>query len=162
MEEVSMLQPHIRNTMEQIAKFIFVPSNEHEYNQLVALLDEVTDIVRDDETHPLVNMMDVLGVLIENYEAQTVSEPAPDPIAVLKHLMAEYNLKQQDLSELGSPRVVSEILNGTRALNLRQIQTLSHRFQVSPLVFIANVDSQAEGIEVTAPKRLVLDRVGGA
>jgi HTH-type transcriptional regulator/antitoxin HigA len=77
MEEVSMLQPHIRNTMEQIAKFVFVPSNEHEYNQLVALLDEVTDIVRDDETHPLVNMMDVLGVLIENYEAQTVSEPAP-------------------------------------------------------------------------------------
>ncbi len=55
--------------MRQMAEFICVPSNELEFEQVLALLDEVTDIVRDDENHALVNMMDTLGVLIENYEA---------------------------------------------------------------------------------------------
>jgi len=51
-------------------EFLVVPTNEAEYNQLVAWLDEMTDIVRDDESHPLANMMDVLGMLIETYEDQ--------------------------------------------------------------------------------------------
>lgn len=38
---------------------------------------------------------------------------------VLVFLMAEHNLKQSELPELGSRGVVSEILNGKRQLNLR-------------------------------------------
>ena len=53
MEEVNMLQPDVISNLEQMAEFIFVPSDEVEFEQLVALLDEVTDIVRDDENHPL-------------------------------------------------------------------------------------------------------------
>jgi HTH-type transcriptional regulator/antitoxin HigA len=131
-----MLQPKIVETLEQTAKFIFVPTNEAEYDQLVALLDEITDIVRDDESHPLANMMDVLGVLIETYENQHIPEPEGDPISVLKYFMEEYDLKQKDLPELGSQGVVSEILTGKRELNLRQIKALSERFNVPVSVFI--------------------------
>ncbi len=70
-----MLQPNVISNLEQMAEFIFVPSDELEFEQLLALLDEVTDIVRDDENHALVNTMDVLGVLVENYEKQHVPEP---------------------------------------------------------------------------------------
>ncbi len=131
-----MLQPQVIQNFEQTAKFLFVPTSEEEYNQLIGLLDELTDMVRDDESHPLANLMDVLGVLIETYENEHIPAPISDPISVLKHFMEEYDLKQKDLSELGSQGVVSEILNGKRALNLRQARALSERFHVPVSVFI--------------------------
>jgi len=131
-----MLQPQVAETLTQSTKFIFVPTNEAEYDRLVELLDELTDIVRDDETHPLAKMMDVIGVLVEGYEDEHIPEPEGDPISVLKYFMEEYELKQVDLSELGSQGVVSEILNGKRDLNLRQVKALSERFKVPASVFI--------------------------
>ena len=50
--------------------------------------------------------------------------------------MLLHGLRQSDLPEVGSQGVVSEILSGKRALNLRQVQALAERFQVSPAVFI--------------------------
>jgi HTH-type transcriptional regulator/antitoxin HigA len=50
--------------------------------------------------------------------------------------MEEHDLRQSDLPEIGSQGVVSEILNGKRELNVRQIRKLARRFQVSPAVFI--------------------------
>lgn len=131
-----MLQAQVMENLQQTGKFIFVPTSEEEYEQLVGLLDEITDIVRDNESHLLANVMDVLGVLIETYEAQNIPEPESDSISVLKYLMEEYGLRQKDLSELGSQGVVSEILNGKRELNLRQIRVLSERFKVPASVFI--------------------------
>jgi HTH-type transcriptional regulator / antitoxin HigA len=57
-----------------IAETVFVPHTEQEYEQLVALLDSLIDQVGEDETHPLASIMDVIGVLIENYETQFVPE----------------------------------------------------------------------------------------
>ena len=125
MEKIKMLQPQVIHNFEQTAKFLFVPTNETEYKQLVALLDEITDMVRDNESHSLANLMDVVGVLIETYENEHIPEPTSDPISVLKYFMEEYDLKQKDLAELGSQGVVSEILNGKRELNVRQIKALS-------------------------------------
>jgi HTH-type transcriptional regulator / antitoxin HigA len=57
-----------------IAKTIFVPHTEEEYEQLVDLLDSLIDQIGEDESHPLASMMDVLGVLIESYETQHIPE----------------------------------------------------------------------------------------
>jgi HTH-type transcriptional regulator/antitoxin HigA len=57
-----------------IAKTIFVPHTEEEYEQLVDLLDNLIDQIGEDESHPLASMMDVIGVLIENYETQHIPE----------------------------------------------------------------------------------------
>jgi HTH-type transcriptional regulator / antitoxin HigA len=57
-----------------IADTIFVPHTEAEYESLVNLLDWLIDQVGEDETHPLASMMDVIGVLIENYESANVPE----------------------------------------------------------------------------------------
>lgn len=131
-----MLQAQTIQSLEQAAQYLFVPANEAECDRLIRLLDNLIDIVRDDETHPLANLMDVLGVLIETYETQTIPEPPPDPTGVLKLLMEEHNLKQKDFPELGSQGVVSEILSGKRALNLRQIRALSTRFKLPAAVFV--------------------------
>ena len=131
-----MLQPQVAETLTRSTDFIFVPTNEDEYEQLVELLDKITDIVRDDEAHPLAKMMDVIGVLIKDYEDEHIPEPQGDSISVLKYFMEAYELKQKDLPELGSQGVVSEILNGKRELNLRQVKVLSQRFNVPVSVFI--------------------------
>jgi HTH-type transcriptional regulator / antitoxin HigA len=57
-----------------ISATIFVPHTESEYESLVDLLDRLIDQVGEDEAHPLASMMDVIGVLIENYEAENVPE----------------------------------------------------------------------------------------
>ncbi|NDG73331.1 MAG: hypothetical protein EBY32_18905, partial [Proteobacteria bacterium] len=49
-----------------------IPQTEEDYNRLVALLDEVTDEVGEDENHPLASFMDVLGTLVEAYEENFV------------------------------------------------------------------------------------------
>ena len=50
--------------------------------------------------------------------------------------MEEHALKQPDLPKIGSQGVVSEILSGTRELNVRQITHLAARFGVSPALFM--------------------------
>jgi HTH-type transcriptional regulator/antitoxin HigA len=54
----------------------------------------------------------------------------------LRYLMDEHGLTQADLSEVGMQGVVSEILNGKRELNVRQVRALAQRFGVSPAVFL--------------------------
>ncbi|MEA5535381.1 hypothetical protein [Crocosphaera sp. XPORK-15E] len=62
------------NSWSNLEDNIFVPHTEAEYKKLVAILDELIDIVGEDESHPLASLMEVIGVLIENYEDRYVSE----------------------------------------------------------------------------------------
>jgi len=131
-----MLQSQVIHNFEQTARFLYVRTNGKEYDQLVELLDELIDMVRDNENHPLANLIDVVGVLIETYENEHVPAPTSDPVSVLKHFMDEYNLRQKDLPELGSEEMVSEILSRKRELNVRQVKALSEHFRVPSSVFI--------------------------
>ncbi len=45
-----------------------------EYGALVVILDRLINQVGEDESHPLALMMDIIGVLIENYETEHVPE----------------------------------------------------------------------------------------
>lgn len=57
-----------------IAENVFVPHTEEEYQRLVEMLDFLIDKVGEDEGHPLASLMEVIGVLIENYETEHVPE----------------------------------------------------------------------------------------
>lgn len=62
------------NAWSSLSQDVFVPHSESEYNRIVALLDNLIDEVGEDENHPLASLMEVLGVLIERYEAEHVPE----------------------------------------------------------------------------------------
>lgn len=51
---------------------LFVPHNESDYEYLVKLLDSLIDEVGENESHPLANLMEIIGVLIENYENENI------------------------------------------------------------------------------------------
>ena len=110
--------------------------NEAEYHQAVIRLNELIDEVGDDEEHPLYEFLDTLGAVIQLYEEKHYPMPDVSGAEVLQYLMEEHSLRQSDLPEVGSQGVVSEILNGKRGLNVRQIRELAQRFHVSPAVFI--------------------------
>ncbi len=57
-----------------IAENIFVPHTEEEYEHLVNILDTLIDQIGEDETHPLASLIEVIGVLIENYENEHIPE----------------------------------------------------------------------------------------
>ncbi len=110
--------------------------NEAQYDQAVAQLNALIDEIGTDETHPLYELLDTLGTLVHAYEEQ--HHPVPDCSGreMLGFFMEEHGLKQADLPEIGSQGIVSEVLNGKRELNVRQIRALAQRFHVSPAVFI--------------------------
>jgi HTH-type transcriptional regulator/antitoxin HigA len=110
--------------------------NEHEYDGAVERLNHLLDEVGTDEQHPLYTLLDTLGTLVHAYEEQHHPMPECSGVDVLRFLMDEHGLSQSDLPEVGSQGVVSDILRGKRALNVRQIRALAKRFQVSPAVFI--------------------------
>ena len=56
--------------------------------------------------------------------------------AYINKMSTKNNFTQKDLFEIGSQGVVSEILNGKRELNIRQIRILAQKFNISPSVFI--------------------------
>lgn len=58
----------------KVAPVVFVPHAESEYKRLVAVLDDLIDLVGENENHPLASLMEVVGVLIEKYEDEFVAE----------------------------------------------------------------------------------------
>lgn len=120
----------------QALAFLNPARSEVEYQRQVAVLDRLIDAIGEDEQHPLAGLMENLGLLIHSYETEHYPIPVASAREVLVFLMEEHHLTQSDLREIGTQGVVSEILNGKRKLNLRQIRLLSQRFQVSPEVFM--------------------------
>ena len=57
-----------------LTNIIFIPHTEKEYQTLVQMLDNLIDEVGEDEAHPLASLMEVIGVLIEQYENQNIPE----------------------------------------------------------------------------------------
>jgi HTH-type transcriptional regulator / antitoxin HigA len=110
--------------------------NEREYNRAVKRLDELLDEVGANERHPLYGLLDTLGTLIRSYEEEHHPMPEVSSAEMLRFFLEEHQLAQSDLPEIGSQGVVSEILNGKRELNMRQVRALARRFKVSPAVFI--------------------------
>ncbi len=126
----------VKNEWPKVKDILSVPHSEKQYKRLVKILDVLIDEIGENERHPLAPLLETIGNLIESYETDNLTEFKSDPIDTLKYLIQEHNLTQKDLKELGSQGVVSEILNGKRQLNVRQIHALSKKFKVSPAVFI--------------------------
>jgi HTH-type transcriptional regulator / antitoxin HigA len=125
----------MKESWQPLAPLVSVPYTEAEYQERVNLLNELIDEIGENEQHPLASLMEIVGIAVSSYEQSHCPIPSSTPQDVLAYLMEEHQLKQSDLSEIGSQGVVSEILRGKRKLNTRQIQVLSQRFGVSADVF---------------------------
>jgi HTH-type transcriptional regulator/antitoxin HigA len=70
--------------------------------------------------------LEVLSMLIDNYEKEKFKISTPDPIEAIKFRMEQLGYKQKDLAEvIGLKSRVSEILNRKRKLTLEMIRRLN-------------------------------------
>ena len=125
------------------AAFISRIHNEAEYEQALALMDELVE-----EYDKYLPLIEALSASIEKWEDQAAyfSEfnrriaALDDGAAILRTLMDQHQLKADDLKdEIGGKSLVSMILNGSRNLTREHIQALSGRFKISPAVFFRSV-----------------------
>ena len=129
------ITPELQKQWMEIAPILII-RNKQEYDLGVERLNALIDEVGTNEQHPLYTLLDTLGILIQAYEEQHYPIPDCSGVDMLRYFMEEYSLSQSNLPEVGSQGIVSEILNGKRELNIRQIRALAKRFKVSPSVFI--------------------------
>ena len=81
---------------------------------------------------PEADALDLISLLIADYEAKHFPIPAPDPIDLLHHVIESRGLTRKDLEPfIGSRGRVAEILNRTRPLSLAMIRKLSEGLGLS-------------------------------
>jgi len=81
-------------------------------------------------------LIELLTVLIEDFESKAYPIQDAEPIEVIRHLMQANELRQKDLLDVfGTESIASDVLNGKRELTKEHIRRLSKRFGISPAVF---------------------------
>lgn len=81
---------------------------------------------------PEADLLEVLSILIEDYESKHYPVEPLDPIEAIRYRMEEQGLSQKDLIKyFGSKERVSEVLNRKRPLTLRMIKSLYHGLGIS-------------------------------
>lgn len=111
-----------------------VIKNKRDYSKAFNRMTEIFDV---EENTPESDELDLLLVLIKDYEDKHIQLPALDPIEVIKLKMEEQGLKSKDLEEvIGSKGHVSSILSGRRDLTLKTAQKLKKFFDIPADVFM--------------------------
>jgi len=75
--------------------------------------------------------LEVLSLLIHDYEEKVFPIDKPDPVAAIRFRMTQQGLTNKDLVPfLGSRSRVSEVLSGRRGLSLKMIRALVHGLRI--------------------------------
>ena len=95
---------------------------EADYQAALAEIERLFDAAPNT---PAGDRLDVLVTLVEAYEEEHYSIPAPDPIDAITYHMESRGLSRRDLEPyLGSRARVAEVLNRKRSLSLDMIRRL--------------------------------------
>jgi HTH-type transcriptional regulator / antitoxin HigA len=107
---------------------------EKDYNRALERLETIFDAklgsAEGDE-------LEVLGILIDQYEKENFPIGLPDPIEAIKFRMEQMGYNQNDLANIvGLKSRASEILNRKRKLSLEMIRQLHERLNIPTDVLI--------------------------
>lgn len=107
---------------------------EEDYNVALRRLEDIFDAKIGT---PESDELEIIGLIVEDYENKYYPIDAPDPIEAIKIRMEELHLKQIDLiPEIGGKSRVSEILNRKRRLTVEMIRKLVIRLNLSSNLLI--------------------------
>lgn len=109
--------------------------SESQYQKSLSRLDEIFHSepgTRENEE------LEVLVMLIEKYESETIGEfPDPDPIEAIKFKMEQMGLNQNDLAKIiGLKSRASEILSRKRPMSINIIRKLSKALSIPADILI--------------------------
>jgi len=108
---------------------------EEEYDRLLAVAERLTfakNLTPEERA-----LYKLLVTLIEVYETENYPMDKSEPHEILQHIMESSGTRQADLvGIIGSSGVVSEVVNGKRAISKAQAKALGDYFKISPSLFI--------------------------
>jgi HTH-type transcriptional regulator / antitoxin HigA len=108
---------------------------EEEYARATATIDVLLNEIGDNENHPLADVLDFLAEQVKTYEDERFSIPKAEPHDVLRFLMDQHGLRQEDLGDCAPQSRISEILAGQRAISKEIAKRLARRFYVHADIF---------------------------
>ena len=114
---------------------IKVIHSEGDYEKAIAAAEKLMDA---EPGTPAADMLEVLAVLIGQYEDEAYPMDTPSALDALKFRMEQMGASQLDLAALlGSKSRASELLRGKRPLNMTQAQTLHQVWHVSAAALLS-------------------------
>jgi HTH-type transcriptional regulator / antitoxin HigA len=107
---------------------------EKDYKNALARIEEIFDARPGTQEG---DELEILGILVDEYEKKNFPIEAPKPVEAIKFRMEQLGMEQKDLAKLiGSKSRASEILSGKRSLSLRQIKILYRKLGIPAEVLI--------------------------
>ncbi|MEO1297771.1 MAG: helix-turn-helix domain-containing protein [Cyanobacteria bacterium J06636_16] len=130
-----MFSTDSRSYIELLQKFPPRPiKSEEELFAVQEVVDSFLD--SDDMTPEKQDYINVLGILIHEYEEVHVSVPDLYGVELLKALIDELGIKQKDLVNIfKTESIVSAVLSGQRKFTVEHIEKLADFFNISPSAF---------------------------
>ncbi len=105
-----------------------------DYEQALSRLEVIFDSKKGTDKG---DELEILGMLIENYEKEKFPIGFPDPVEAIKFRMEQLGYNQADLANVvGLKSRASEILNRKRKLSLEMIRQLHDRLNIPTEVLI--------------------------
>lgn len=99
-----------------------------EHKRALATIEQLWESKPGTEEH---DALEVLALLVEDYEKRLFPMPEPDPVAAIRFRLEQLGKGQKDLVPiLGSRSRVSEVLNRRRSLSLVMIRKLHDSLQI--------------------------------
>lgn len=100
-------------------------------------LKRIREIINCKPESPDYKELELLAILVEEYEDKTYEIPKSDPISVIDFVMEQHGLRQTDLvGVFGDKTNVSKVLNRKRPLTLEMIRNFSKKFHISSELLI--------------------------
>lgn len=107
---------------------------EQDYLQALERLEVIFDAKKDSSEG---DELEVLGILIDQYESEQFPIDLPDPIEAIKFRMEQLGYSQNDLANIvGLKSRASEILNRKRKLSLEMIRKIHEVLNIPTDVLI--------------------------
>ena len=110
--------------------------NEQEHQRLLRAAAELMEKPEPAITEEEGRLLEMLGMLIEEYEDRVHPLPKAEPHNMLNHLLQEKQLKPSDLWDILPKSRVSEILSGKRGISKAQAKRLAEMLRVPVDLFL--------------------------
>lgn len=122
-------------TLAEIKSVLKPIKSQEQYKEYLKIIDSLIDC---EEGSPEEETLELVSILVEDYEAKHHHIEAPDPIEAIKIKMQEDGLRKKDLVEyFGSASRVSEVLNRKRPLTLEMIRKIHRGMGISAETLLA-------------------------
>jgi len=107
---------------------------EQDYNAALERLEDIFDAKPNTNDG---DELEILGILIDQYEQEHFPIDLPDPIEAIKFRMEQLGYSQNDLANvIGLKSRASEILSKKRKLSLEMIRALHKKMKIPTEVLI--------------------------